>query len=245
MLRPIALKITALLLVLVFATTSCSNEASPTPAPAEPSPTAAPAPTAAPTDTGGEADPNPEAEDKFKWEGVEVPKGSGVLEIQISSRITEGFSAIVVTVSNLEVQEADAGEEEGWTSLFEDTASGSGSVDPRTFDLIETGLGEKVLGFEVLPIGKYTQIRMDVDNVEITIQSADGSSTTKIAELTGEKLKLVRKVNIEDQSKAILTVDFDAGKSLVTKYGGDFRFEPVFRLKGRSHSFRCGRHFCN
>ena len=239
MLRPVALKVTALLLVLVFATTSCSNEASP--APVEPSSTAAPAPTAAPTDTGGEADPNPAVEDKFEHEGVEVPQGSGVLEIQISSRITEGFSAIVVTVSNLEVQEADAGEEEGWTSLFEDTVSGSGSVDPRTFDLIETGLGEKVLGFEVLPIGKYTQIRMDVDNVEITIQSADGSSTTKIAELTGEKLKLVRKVNIEDQSKAILTVDFDAGKSLVTKYGGDFRFEPVFRLKGRSHHLNMNR----
>ena len=235
MLKLIALKITAFLLVLVFATAACANEASPTPVPVEPPDTAAavPAPTAVPTATVGEADPAPAVEGKFEHEGVEVPHDFGLLEIQITSRSTEGVSAIVVTVSNIEVQQADAGEEGGWISLFEDP-SVSVSTDPKTFDLIEAGRGEKVLGFNLLPIGKYSQVRMDVDSVEATLQSAEGSATTKIAELPGEKLKLVRKMTIEDQVKLFLTVDFDAGKSLVSTDGGDFRFEPVFRLKGRS-----------
>ena len=239
MLKLIALKITAFLLVLVFSTAACANEASPTPIPAEPPDTAAavPAPTAVPTATVGEADPTPVVVDpfegKFEHEGVEVPHDFGLLEIQITSRSTEGVSAIVVTVSNIEVQQADAGEEGGWISLFEDP-SVSVSTDPKTFDLIEAGRGEKVLGFEVLPINKYTQVRMDVDSVEVTLQSAEGSATTKIAELSGEKLKLVRKMTVEDQEKLFLTVDFDAGKSLVSTDGGYFRFEPVFRLKGRS-----------
>ena len=244
--RVIAVKVTLFLLVLVFSTAACAHEASPTPA--EPLDTAAVAPTTAPIATGEEADPTPAVEDKneltrlklnlalddyLEHEGIEVPQGSGVLEIQVSSRITEGFNAIVVAVSNLEVQQADAGEDEGWISLFEDPST-SVSTDPKTFDLIEAGRGEKVLGFNLLPIGKYSQVRMDVDSVEVTLQSAEGSATTKIAELSGEKLKLVRKMTVEDQEKLFLTVDFDAGKSLVSTDGGDFRFEPVFRLKGRS-----------
>ena len=231
--RPIALRVTALLLVLIFATTACANEASPTPAPAEPSATAAAAPAAAPTATGEEAEPTPAVEDKFEHEGIEVPHDFGLLEIQITSRSTEGVSAIVLTVSNVEVQEADVGEEEGWISLFEDPST-SVYTDPMTFDLIEAGLGEKVLGFNLLPIGKYSQVRMDVDSVEVTLQPPGDSATTKIAELSGEKLKLVRKMTIEDQVKLFLTVDFDTRKSLVTTGEGGFRFEPVFRLKGRS-----------
>ena len=231
--RFISLKVTALLFALVFATTACANEAFPTSVPEEPSGTAAPAPTTVPTATGRQADPTPEVKDKVEYGGIEVPHGFGVLEIQITSRATVGVNAIVVTVSNLEVQKADAFEEEGWISLFEDPFT-SVSTDPKTFDLIEVGRDEKVLGFNLLPIGNYSEVRMEVDSVEITTQSEGAGATTKIAELPGEQLKIVRKINIEDQIKAFLTMDFDVSKVLVSTGGGDFRFEPIFRLKGRS-----------
>lgn len=244
------------LLVTLSAITACANEPSPTPDLVVSSPTVAPVITSAPASTGGAVAPTPTSgsvlfervefttstgRTKVEYEGIEVPDDFGVFEIRITSRASETASATMVTVSNIEVQEAEAGEEEGWISLFEDTSSGSGSLDPMTLDLIETSRADKVLGFEILPIGKYVQIRMNVDNVEVTSQPAGGGTTTQTIEMSDEKLKLVRKISIADQTKTILTVDFDADRSVAPNDGGDLLFEPVFRLKGRSHHLNMNR----
>ena len=180
--------------------------------------------------------------------GIEIPPGTGALELRITSRSTEALSAILVTISNIEVQEADSGEEEGWVSLLQDPLLAICrsvqepelicSTDPKTVDLVAVSLGEHVLGFNILPVGKYSQIRMDVDSVDVISQPAGGRSTTKSAELSDEKLKLLRKVTIKESSKLMLTMDFDAAKSLVATDGGNFRFEPVFRPKGRSQDLK-------
>ena len=261
---------------ILLTITACSNQPSPVSSSAVTSATGAPDSTAgkaAPASTGGKATPAPvagkaaekvtpaptyaskviegeviDSDPKVYHGGIEIPPGTGALELRITSRSTEGLSAILLTISNIEVQEADSGEEDGWVSLLQDPLLAICrsvqepelicSTDAKTVDLIAVSSGEKVLGFNVLPVGKYSQIRMAVDSVDVTSQPAGGSLTTKSAALADANLKLSRKVTIKESAKVMLTLDFDAAKSLVATDGGNFRFEPVFRPKGRSQDLK-------
>ena len=166
-----------------------------------------------------------------------TPSGTGELELRVTDAPPEGVSAIVVTLSNIEVHKAEAGEEEGWIPLFVATdSSGTTSTVPKTFDLMEVTGVEMTLGKEEFPIGKYTQVRMDVDNVLVTFQPSGGSPTTKAAEVPSDKLKVVRNFTVREAQKVIVTLDFDAGESVVITDGGDVRFTPVFTVRMRNLS---------
>jgi hypothetical protein len=219
-------KLPALLLVLAMALAiaACADEPSPTAATAEPVSTVAPT---APSVDVFTMPPRPRE--------FATPSGTGELELRVTDAPLEGVSAIVVTLSNIEVHQAEAGEEEGWIALFVATsASGTTSTVPKTFDLVEVTGVEMILGNEEFPIGKYTQIRMDVDNVLVTFQPSGGSTTTKAAEVPGEKLKVVRAFTVRESQKVVMTLDFDAGESVVITGGGDVRFTPVFKVRSKT-----------
>ena len=98
-------------------------------------------------------------------------------------------------------------------------------VEPKVFDLVEVTGIEQVLGVDTLPVGKYTQIRMDVNQVMVTHQGEE-----KKAELPGDKLKVVRPFDVVADQATVLTLDFDAAKSVVIAGNGQVRFKPTVKL---------------
>lgn len=83
------------------------------------------------------------------------------------------------------------------------------------------------MGAQEIEVGHYTQIRMDVESVKATIDGKD-----KDVFLPSGKLKIVvvGSFEIEAEKTTILTLDFDADKSLVFLGSGEVNFKPVIKL---------------
>ena len=84
-----------------------------------------------------------------------------------------------------------------------------------------------VIGDEMLPVGKYTQIRLSIgtgSNVVI-----DGvSHGLDVSSATG--LKLNHNFDIEEGKLYVLTLDFDAAKSVRPTNNNQYRLQPVIRV---------------
>jgi len=175
------------------------------PATPVPSPTATktprPTPTAAPTATTAPA-PTPEAAGP-----------DGTLEVRVTDAPDEDVSSVLVTVDSVEVHRADPGE---WRSVVE---------GPVTFDLVALTGVEAVLGSEPLEAGRYTQVRLEVDSVDVTL-----AGVTAEAEVPSGTLKLVGTFALEPAETTIITLDFDLETSLVQRGGKSPLFRPVVKL---------------
>lgn len=142
---------------------------------------------------------------------------TGILEVRVTDAPAEyEVSAIYVTIANLEVHRS--GEEVDWTMIIEES---------KTFELLELEGVEEILGAQEIEVGHYTQIRMDVESVKATIDDED-----KDVFLPSGKLKIVvvGSFEIEAEKTTILTLDFDADKSLVFTGSDKIIFKPVIKL---------------
>ena len=140
---------------------------------------------------------------------------AGVLEVRVTDAPTHDVSAVNITVSNIEVHKT-TGETE-WLSVIE---------EDKNFDLLKLRGVEEVLGSKEIETGNYTQIRMDVKEVIVTI---DGEPQK--AKLPSGKLKLLYSFEVERDKITVLTLDFDADKSVVVTGAGKVIFKPVVKLK--------------
>jgi len=150
---------------------------------------------------------------------------SGIIEIRVTDPPPADVKSAIVHLSNIEVHKvSDNGS--GWITI---------SKSPPSFDLMAVIGVTEFLGSETVTAGKFTQIRMDVEKVEVTI--ATGNTTTEItAEVPSGKLKIVRPFTVEPGMTTVLTLDFDGKKSLILP-GKDIAaakeralFKPVVKL---------------
>jgi hypothetical protein len=77
---------------------------------------------------------------------------------------------------------------------------------------------EQTLALGQVDTGKYTQIRMEIDWVEVTytyLQDGETEETTVEAKLPSGKLKFVRPFNVGAEETTVITFDFIADKSVV------------------------------
>ena len=151
----------------------------------------------------------------------------GILEIRVTDAPAHDISAVNMTIGNIEVhrgqidgqQDSDqeASDDIGWETVIQGS---------RSFELLELRGGiEKVLGSKQLKAGHYTQIRLDIEEVIVTV---DGEN--RIATLPSGKLKLVSSLTIEEGMKTALILDFDAEQSVVITGQGKVIFKPVVKL---------------
>ena len=148
---------------------------------------------------------------------------TGSLDLRVTDAPPEGVTRIDVTVSNIEVHKADAEEEEGWIDVFPISTS---TAQTLTFDLVEvTGIEGVLTQLDEFEVGKYTQIRMDVVTVIVTL-----NDEAKEARLPSGKLKVVRPFDVEAGQTTVLTLDFDTDKSIVITGAGNVQFKPTVKL---------------
>ena len=161
----------------------------------------------APALEGGVASPIPEKD---------VPSDRANLEIRATDAPPEGVTKILVTVSSIEVQKAGG---DGWQVVV------PGPVD---FDLVEIQGVEKTLGEALLDPGLYGQVRLVVDKAEVTVEG-----DTVSARVPSDKLKIVGGFSLEAGQTTILTLDFDAAKSVVIAGKRNVLIKPVIKMLTR------------
>jgi hypothetical protein len=152
-----------------------------------------------------------------------VSAKEGTIEVRVTDAPPQrNVTEINVTLSNIQVHKtgSETDGDGGWITVIS---------DPQPFDLIKLkDLGaEEILGEAVIDIGRYNQIRMDVEFVDAVI---DGETVETGVDLPSGKLKIIGSFTIEVDTITVLLIDFDADKSLVFTGQGKVIFKPVVKL---------------
>ena len=163
---------------------------------------------------------------------VEAPTPSdalGTLQVRVADAKDEPeVTAIEVTFDNISVHRAgDEGESGGERITVAENLG-------RTVNLLRLSDIGELLGQDEIEAGHYTQIRVGVTKVRVTI---DGVSTDIGLEPTGDAkissggLKFVHNFEVRADETTVITIDFDisADKSLVFA-GGKWIFKPTIKL---------------
>jgi len=202
--KSLIILVVATLLVLVTACVPTPGEIAPAPAP---TPETAPTPEATPAPA-----PTPEAEP-----APSLPVDRGTIEVRATDPPPADVESAVVYLSGVEVHYVSGNATE-WITIV---------GAPPSFDLMEVLDGvEEVLGSAEVAAGKYTQIRMEVDRVEVVTTAGDNFT----AEIPSGTLKIVRPFTVEPGGTTVLTLDFDGEKSLILSGKGKALFKPVVKL---------------
>jgi len=138
------------------------------------------------------------------------------VEVRATDAPPTGVSSIVVTVKNIQVHKADA-PESTWITVVK---------QEKTFDLVTIQGAEVFLGEAEVAAGRYTQVRLDVTEVMVTLEGKEIP-----AKLPSGKLKLVRSWQVEPGKKTIITLDFEADKFVVITGKGQAQVKPVIKLQ--------------
>jgi len=159
-----------------------------------------------------------------------VQAKTGTIEVRVTDKPPEygEIEAIWVTVVN--------SEEEGVAvhkAATEEDGDGGWRPIPITGDnpfelLALQAVGvDALLGWNTVPAGKYTQIRMTISEVKIYFE---GEDEPILAELPSGKLKFVRPFDVVDGETTIIMLDFIADKSVVFAGANKVIFKPVVKL---------------
>lgn len=200
--KSLVIVVAATLLVLVTACVPTPGEIAPAPIPApEATPEATPAPAPTP-----ESEPAPSP-----------PVDWGTIEVRATDPPPADVAHAVVYLSEIEVHYVSGNATE-WITIV---------GEPKSFDLMAVLDGvEEILGSANVTAGKYTQIRMAVDQVEVETTAGDKIT----AEIPSGTLKIVRPFTVEPGGTTVLTLDFDGEKSLILTGKGKALFKPVVKL---------------
>jgi len=216
----------ALITALVLAACGGGGAAAPTATPtpistATPTPTAEatatpmPTPTSAPTST-----PIPITEETptaIPTATPIAPSQPAILEIRATDDPPpKEVTKILVTVNNVEVNMAMGDVGSGWITVIS---------TPQTFDLLEIVGIEEILGTAELTPGQYNQVRLDVEEVVVTLE---GTEVT--GKLPSGKLRIVGGFTAVSGETTVLTLDFDAGKTVVVTGKRNVIVRPVIKL---------------
>ena len=140
-------------------------------------------------------------------------EGKGVLMLKITDAPPEiKITKALINISNIEVHLIAT----GWYTII---------GEEQTFDLIQLKNIKKALGNKTLPVGRYTQIRFNIDDAFVTINGVDYKLT-----IPSKTIQLISPFSINNNETTTLTIDFDVQKS-VHKTGNDkYIMNPTIKV---------------
>jgi hypothetical protein len=128
---------------------------------------------------------------------------TGTLVLHITDAPTTlEISEALVTISQVEVHIVGLG---GWKTVVQ---------EPQTFELISLENAHELLGSANLSEGRYTQIRLHVDNALVTIEDR-----VYDLRIPSQKILLNSPFEIKHNQTTVLTLDFDVHQSV--------RYQPI------------------
>ncbi len=201
---------------------------------------AAPAPTPVPTST-----PTPSPSPTPTPSPTPSPVLSGSLTVYVTDAPPrDEVTSIMVTVSEVQVHKAVAEQEQEQSASDnqtqeqeqQQTQEGEGewisislSDNATPFDLLEIKGIEQYLGASEIAAGKYTQVRLVIDNIQVKL----GEGELQDATVPSEEIKIVRPFDIIAGEATAMVLDFDADRMVTVTGAGKIMVKPVIKLTVR------------
>ena len=163
--------------------------------------------------------------------------GKGMVEVHITDAPPEEqVTSILMTVSRVEIHKAGSDDEEQQPleqeqEKLQEEGDGGGwiTIDitrGTTFDLLKIKGLDELFAVSQVESGKYTQVRLTVDNVEVAL----GEEKPVEAKLPSGKLKLSHPFEVLAGETTVMLLDFDAKKSVNVTGNGKVMVKPVVKL---------------
>jgi len=192
-------------------------------------------------------------EDLLEPEDDSITPGTGKGKLKIYLTDAPGdYLAVNITISRIEAHIAGDDEgNEGYWIVLKEWAEGE---EPE-FDLITLQDVSVLLGEGELTSGKYTQIRLFITEANVWIEIVNEESEEKIVSDSDEEkdiivessefyeeynleipsnlqtgLKLIHPFEIIEGETTVLTIDFDAEKSIIKSGKGNYKLKPVIKV---------------
>lgn len=145
-----------------------------------------------------------------------LPAGMGMLEVRVTDPPPPDMDQILVDIENLEIHKAGG----PWTTI---------PVTTDPFDLKAIEGIEAFLASQVVEAGRYTQLRLDVETVDIVVGVGEEAKHYD-AKVPSGKIKLVGTFEVVENETTVITLDFNGEKSVLVTGAGEYIFKPVIKL---------------
>jgi hypothetical protein len=132
--------------------------------------------------------------------------GTGTMQVSMMDS-PASYDQVNIVIDSVQVHIATSDSTSGWTTL---------NKVPATYDLLKLVNGANtVIGSATLPVGQYSQIRLYIGSGStIVVNGVTKSLTTPSGSQSGVKLNV--DATIQSDVTYVLTIDFDANRSIVT-----------------------------
>lgn len=161
--------------------------------------------------------------------------GKGTLKLYLTDAPGD-FLQLNIIVSRIEGHIENEGEEGYWEDL-------AGWTNGLPVDLLTLQGVSLLLGSSELLPNHYTQLRVFLmEEAELVLEGIDGptgETVTKILKIPSSAntgIKLNRPFDIVEGGITKLTIDFDAGKSVIKTGNGNYKMKPVIHLISETYS---------
>lgn len=149
--------------------------------------------------------------------GGQSLEGDGHAKVMLTDAPATEADTLPVTFSRIEL----VGEAEGAVTV---------AVEPQTIDVLTLRNGGlEMLGETDLPVGTYNQLRLIVDDAEITF--ADGAEVHPVdvpsGAQTGLKINIEPALVVEAGQTSEVILDFDAERAVVETGNGGYKLKPT------------------
>ena len=158
--------------------------------------------------------------------------GKGTLKIYLTDAPGD-FLNLNIIVSSIEGHIENEGEEGYWENL-------ASWPDGLAVDLLTLQGVSLLLGSSELDANHYTQLRVFLkEAAELVLEGQEGGEVTQILKIPSSEntgIKLNRPFDIVEGGITILTLDFDAQKSVIKTGNGKYKMKPVIHLISETYS---------
>ena len=140
-------------------------------------------------------------------------KGTGFLVLQITDAPSNlNITKALVHISNIEVHLIGT----GWCTVVE---------EPQLFDLIELKNVKKIIGNATLSTGRYTQIRLHINDASVTINGIEHN-----LKISSGTIQLISPFSINENETTTLTIDFDVQNSVFSTGSNKYMMNPTIKV---------------
>ena len=147
--------------------------------------------------------------------------GEYIVNLTVTNDSGNGVHDWYITTATIgEIDDDDDTSTAGWYTIVNES---------QEFDLIALQNVTDILGEENLSTGKYTQIRLTVEQAEITINNS-GTIEVHDMKIPSSKVKLIKSFWINEDETTVLTLDFDVYESVHQTGNNKFIMRPTIKI---------------
>ena len=155
--------------------------------------------------------------------------GPGTIIVGISDALEQGaklnaslVTSLVLSITRVEVHEANAGNESGWHTIDATT---------QVIDLIQLQQVMQLVANATIQSGKYNQIRLTLGRFPgIPAATAVINGTPTVVKVPSKLLKITGVIEVEGNRTSFMGLDFNVSESLHKLANGDVILRPVIKI---------------